>query len=84
MPTPFPYLIISDANFQLYEGVRPGNHRRLSHELMPVLRGSTGYNGWRRPGHGKLGGPRPLANLIPRSEWTQRIQAGQGTCSPTW
>jgi hypothetical protein len=64
----FPYLIISDANYRQFRGTDPG---------LPF---STGYKGWQRPGqpHG-FAGKRPLGRTVPRSEWHDRITAGQGT-----
>ncbi len=64
---PFPYLIISDAN---------------AHEFCsggPLAR-HFGYRGWQRPDapHAFRGG-RPIGGTIPRSEWPDRIRAGQGS-----
>lgn len=63
MPS-FPYLIITDANRRQFEGAAS-------------QAGPTGYLGWQHPEAPRVfRGPKPVANLIPRSQWTSRIQAG--------
>ena len=75
----FPYLIISDANYRQYIGAAPGQPG-VPQVLNPILQGSTGYHGWQRPdSRREFRGSKPLTNLIPRSEWVARIQAGQGS-----
>ncbi len=60
----FPYLIITDANRNQFEGTAPGAR-------------STGYLGWQRPdAHRQFRGAKPVTGLIPRSQWTSRIQSG--------
>jgi len=63
----FPYLIISDANAREFCSGGP-------------RAGSLGYKGWQRPDapHSFRGG-RPVVGAIPRSEWKDRIRAGQGS-----
>ena len=62
----FPYLIIGDTNY------RPGSTE--------LVQRSRGYFGWQHPSvHREFRGPRPVTNLIPRSQWTSLIRAGQGT-----
>ncbi len=64
---PFPYLIISDANARQFcaGGSRAGNF---------------GYQGWQRPDQPhRFRGGSPVARTIPRSEWKDRIRAGQGS-----
>ena len=78
----FPYLIISDANYKQFTGTNPAVEPRTcpQHQLVPALRGSTGYKGWQHPQTPRtFRGSRPLSNLVPRTEWTKRIQDGQGT-----
>lgn len=67
MSTPFPYLIISDAN--AHEFCAGGSRA-----------GGLGYRGWQRPGaEHRFRGGRPIVRTIPRSEWKDRIRAGQGS-----
>jgi hypothetical protein len=60
----FPYLIITDANLPQFKGTAP--------QAKP-----TGYLGWQHPDAPRVfRGPKPVANLIPRSQWTSRIKQG--------
>jgi hypothetical protein len=61
----FPYLIIGDHNAHEYS--RPADE--------------PGYKGWQQPAapHTFYRGPRPVGPLVPRSEWTRRIEQGQGS-----
>ena len=61
----FPYLVIDDSNAHLFAADNPG--------------GPTGYFGWHVPGRPyPFRGPKPVNGTIPRSEWVNRIKAGQG------
>jgi hypothetical protein len=63
----YPYLVIDDFKSHLFAA---GGS----------LAGSTGYKGWQRPGAAHVfQGKRPVGATVPRSEWHDRIQAGQGT-----
>ena len=63
----YPYLVIDDFN---------AHHFTAGGSLA----GSTGYKGWQRPGAAHaFQGKRPLGQTIPRSQWHERIKAGQGT-----
>ena len=59
------YLVIGDHN---------------AHKFCTTNGHSTGYCGWQKPGtpH-RFSGVNPNLPLIPRSEWHDRIKAGQGT-----
>ena len=63
----FPYLIIDDQNAHLF--TRGGPQAR-----------STGYKGWQNPEvRHAFRGQRPVGRTVPRSQWHERIKAGQGT-----
>ncbi len=65
--TTFPYLIIDDHNARLFTKGGP-------------RAGSTGYKGWQNlDAPHAFRGQRPVERTIPRSEWHDRIKAGQGT-----
>jgi hypothetical protein len=64
---PFPYLIISDSNYRQFTGRAPAGHF------------STGYKGWQRPDKPHaFRGKRPVGQTVPRGQWHDLIQAGQG------
>ena len=63
----FPYLIIDDSNAHLFCSGGP-------------RAGATGYKGWQMPdAPHAFRGSRPVGNTIPRSQWHDLINDGQGT-----
>lgn len=80
----FPYVVITDSNWRQYAAAAaPGYHDSdfpPQPILAPMLQGSRGYMGWNHPDRRReFRGSRPLTQLVPRSEWTARLQAGQGS-----
>ena len=64
----FPYLIISDANASQFTRLAAARHGH-----------TTGYKGYQKPGKPhRFQAGRPMGPSIPRSQWTARINAGQG------
>ena len=75
MIDPSQFLGITRANRRQFAATAPGGIYP-NFELPPILRGSTGYLGW-GTSH-KFLGPKPVGDLIPRSEWPSMITAGAG------
>ena len=79
MIDPSKFVIISNKNWRQYAATYQGGI--FPHEeLVPILQGSCGYKGWQDPMRPhEFKGPKPVQEIIPRSEWADRIRAGQGS-----
>ena len=86
----FPYLVITKNNRRQYAGVNPDSMYTdgavvgpgglyPSQSLAPILEGSTGYEGWHKPGQPhEFSVSQQVQQVIPRNEWVDRINAGYG------
>jgi hypothetical protein len=75
---PSKFVVINRSNYRRYKGTAGGIHP--GEDFVEWMKGSTGYQGWQDPAAPHVfRGPKPVANIIPRSEWADRIKAGQGS-----
>ena len=79
MIDPSKFVIINKSNYRQYAATGMGG-LHPNEDLADFLKGSRGYEGWQRPDRPHVFcGPKPVSELVPRSEWPDRIKAGQGS-----